>query len=648
MATSMNDNASLYEQTLGYSKSIGPYQALTLPWWARTPEKTYPPRHRCQIEALNCGEAVFSRIVTDIRAAQQSVDIITWGFDPGMALVRDGTGQGLRYGELLVEVATRLKKPVTVRLLLWHADFFSQLKMKNVPGIYGKRMAGVGSYMTAYYSEAHEQFNAEWFDKVAEGAYPNIQLHVRDVPSQMFANSLKGEGAPGNASSAIAKVYATHHQKMVLIDYEVPAAAVGYVMGHNSVTDYWDTPDHPFRSPRREIFYRADPASVTEELEDDSSRYGRAINRYGPQKYEEMKRAAFERFQQAHGFTAKPYQDVSTRVRGPILYDLNHNFCQGWTESTAPLGAFMDITAPLRALLKHAPRGLPGTQIEQKPVKHSGHDFIHARKAVKPEQFLLDGGKHSMQLLRTQPMHGEKTIKECYANLTRQLRHYIFIQNQYVQYPAWAAHLNECVGRMRAKGYTRPICVFILTSTPEIDGMDLLAYDTVKQLGQSHTMVVEHGESLEQSKKNGTARPMGPEQFSAGGMHVFIGSLWTGANSPKKPSDYEEIYIHAKVAIVDDAAFTVGSANLNIRSMAFDSELNVLSDAHDVAYSLRAELFTQATTLGGPGKYGDMVATHQRWVHAAGTNMVRKTVGKPLLSQLVAYHVDRQPGTPVV
>src|SRR5215216_418354 len=100
MAT-MNDHAGLYEQVLRYSKSIGPYQALTLPWWVKVPWKTYVPRHRCEIDPMNCGEKVFGEIAKDIENAQRSVDIITWGFDPGMALVRDGAGHGIRYGELL-------------------------------------------------------------------------------------------------------------------------------------------------------------------------------------------------------------------------------------------------------------------------------------------------------------------------------------------------------------------------------------------------------------------------------------------------------------------------------------------------------------------------------------------------------------------
>jgi hypothetical protein len=54
------------------------------------------------------------------------------------------------------------------------------------------------------------------------------------------------------------KIYITHHQKMLLIDYETPKLAKGYVMGHNSINDFWDTKEHKFRDTRRERFYPMD------------------------------------------------------------------------------------------------------------------------------------------------------------------------------------------------------------------------------------------------------------------------------------------------------------------------------------------------------------------------------------------------------
>lgn len=36
----------------------------------------------------------------------------------------------------------------------------------------------------------------------------------------------------------------SHHQKTVLVDYELPEHAVAFVMGHNMLDEYWDTDLH--------------------------------------------------------------------------------------------------------------------------------------------------------------------------------------------------------------------------------------------------------------------------------------------------------------------------------------------------------------------------------------------------------------------
>lgn len=277
-------------------------------------------------------------------------------------------------------------------------------------------------------------------------------------------------------------------------------------------------------------------------------------------------------------------------------------------------------------------------------------EFIERRAALRLRAFAVPYGRHNVQLLRTQPLHGEKAIKECYANLTRQMVHYIFIQNQYIQYKPWAEHLLACVGRLRTAGYRKPVYVFILTSTPEKDGMDRPTYDVASTLGLSHTMRVEHIEALENARKKDVKPPIAAEELAVNGINVFMGSLWTcaDANGKLRPKDYEEIYIHSKVAIVDDAAFTIGSANLNLRSMALDSELNVLSDAKDVAYQLRADLFVQCSGQAGPEQFGDMSGTFDKWKEAASNNLRLKNSGACLLGQLLPFHVDRKPGLPVV
>ena len=144
--SSMNSNAGLYHQELSYSKHSPPYQCLAQPWFVRAPHPVYYPRHGCAIEPLICGETVFKRIAHDLKRAKYSVDIITWGFDPGMVLVRGASGEaGQRYGDLLREIATRKDHPVTVRLLVWHDDVFAQNHANNNPGYYGTRFPSIGS-----------------------------------------------------------------------------------------------------------------------------------------------------------------------------------------------------------------------------------------------------------------------------------------------------------------------------------------------------------------------------------------------------------------------------------------------------------------------------------------------------------------------
>ena len=86
----------------------------------------------------------------------------------------------------------------------------------------------------------------------------------------------------------------THHQKPVLIDFahEEGAKAVGYVMGLNSVTDYWDTTAH---------------------LLDDTRREQGGVNE---------RRECLQGMAADGGFaTLKPYQDYACRIDGGSALD---------------------------------------------------------------------------------------------------------------------------------------------------------------------------------------------------------------------------------------------------------------------------------------------------------------------------------------
>ncbi|MDR5755291.1 phosphatidylserine/phosphatidylglycerophosphate/cardiolipin synthase family protein, partial [Caballeronia sp. LZ024] len=96
---------------------------------------------------------------------------------------------------------------------------------------------------------------------------------------------LRGSGnGPTLGTIAAYGVEPSHHQKMVLIDYEAPKVAVGFVMGHNTLDAYWDDDGH------------------------SHAKKAPNLGRNG----------------------ATPRQDMSAIMAGPILESLNDNFCRAW------------------------------------------------------------------------------------------------------------------------------------------------------------------------------------------------------------------------------------------------------------------------------------------------------------------------------
>lgn len=59
----------------------------------------------------------------------------------------------------------------------------------------------------------------------------------------------------------------------------------------------------------------------------------------------------------------------------------------------------------------------------------------------------------------------------------------------------------------------------------------------------------------------------------------------------------QPIYVHAKLLIVDDSLFRIGSSNLNNRSMGFDTECDLVIEAGPDDHELRAQIRTVADDL---------------------------------------------------
>jgi phosphatidylserine/phosphatidylglycerophosphate/cardiolipin synthase-like enzyme len=108
----------------------------------------------------------------------------------------------------------------------------------------------------------------------------------------------------------------------------------------------------------------------------------------------------------------------------------------------------------------------------------------------------------------------------------------------------------------------------------------------------------------------------------------------------------DPIYVHAKVAIVDDRWLTLGSANLNDHSLFNDTEVNVLTMDPALVRDTRLRLWAEhlECTIGEAS--GDATRlVDERWKPISAEQLKRRSRGLPLTHRLVRLpHVTRRTG----
>ncbi len=401
----------------------------------------------------------------------------------------------------------------------------------------------------------------------------------------------------------------THHQKTLLIDYDYMdgAKAVGYVKGLNSVTDYWDTEDHLIEDPRREC---GGEREAGEAVQADENKKPDA------------------------GFTTfKPYRDYACRIAGGALASVYTNFVRAWGRAGGD--TIGDDLKTVPSALKR--RAIPST--------HS-----------------------SVQIVRTQPDEQDKTAKEMYflaTDVAAAATGYLYIENQYFQYQEWAERLIQArknvMARWKAagaatgktKGDMPMLHVFIVMPVAERPQMVPRTYDTLAVLGQQaglkgqsamieqenkrvHTGVgrdemghptgAVHNKPTVVEYANGIDKPSVDALEQKYGLKVVVAMLQSSGHDQRRMR-YREIYIHSKLLLVDDSFFSLGSANLNQRSMAVDSELNLATNDAKRAADLRRKIWWKlsgGTVDGKSATPAEIREAFREWVKTMDSNLGRK------------------------
>ncbi|WJV25557.1 MULTISPECIES: phospholipase D-like domain-containing protein [Pseudomonas] len=552
---------------------------LSFPWFVS--QAKYPPRPANRIEPLINGDRAFRAVYNAIDKAQHSVEIISWGFDPSMRMTRPN---GERLGDLLRRRAYGWdgRPPIEIRILIWK-NVLANFAENNIPGdgLAGSGGTAVGSGMgsTAPSSEGGTSkdgyneyghnvlnsagvknddpeaaaYNRDWYKNRPD----RLTFRTRDFSlwdrTNIVLHQAVQSGTAGPSQTIGMSLFASHHQKTVLVDYEHPEIATGFVMGHNLLRDYWDTDAHEFYSPERLNF--------------------------------------------------QPWQDLSCQVWGPVLHDLNENFVEAWRKSESWFS--------------------------------SSKAWREARRALKSEDFItpeLEENGEMAQILRTQSQEDDRSILDAYRLAIGNARFYMYFENQYFRYKAFAELLRQVRRKLKGRGWPSDFYIFVVTNIPEGTGRTN-TYEMLDALGHGSRMPKYHRDTEKKPDPDAELR-----KIDLDGVNIHVCTLQVRGDVVGKSMcevKYNPIYVHSKLMLVDDVFFTLGSANINARSMEGDSELNISCPSPELTKQWREKLWEIHT---GSSPEIELRDEYRRWGDDMESNDIFAKKGKALSSSLLSFH----------
>jgi phosphatidylserine/phosphatidylglycerophosphate/cardiolipin synthase-like enzyme len=213
-------------------------------------------------------------------------------------------------------------------------------------------------------------------------------------------------------------------------------------------------------------------------------------------------------------------------------------------------------------------------------------------------------GDVELQVVRTVPEkiydavpRGDFRIAESYVRAFRQAERFIYAENQFLWSPEIASVLHQK-----------------LTDPPNDDFKIVFVLPSKPTSGRDDTRGV-LGELIEADDDNG--RLLACTLYARSGRIV------------------DPIYIHAKIAIVDDRWLTIGSANLNEHSLFNDTEMNVVAHDPDLTRRTRLRLWSEHLELPSEEIPVDPIrAIDELWRPISEEQLERRLAGEPLTHRL--------------
>ncbi|KAM1155224.1 hypothetical protein ACFX15_025555 [Malus domestica] len=484
-----------------------------------------------------CWEDIFHAISN----AKHLIYIAGWSVYTKITLVRDPNSQipggDLTLGELLKKKAD---EGVKVLMLVW--DDRTSVKLLKRDGVMATH------------------------DEDTESYFHNTAVHCVLCPRN-----------PDNGNSIVEDLEVstmfTHHQKIVVVDSELPNGEglekrriVSFIGGIDLCDGRYDTPSHP-------IFRTLDTTHKND-----------------------FHQPNFEGASIAKGGPREPWHDIHCRLEGPIAWDVLFNFEQRWRKQGGK-DLLVELTELDDTFMPPSPVMFPQdhetwtVQLFRSIDGGAAFGFPDSPEDAA-RAGLVTGKDHVI----------DRSIQDAYINAIRRAKSFIYIENQYFLGSSFGWHSDYDTLKVQEVGALHLIPKELsLKIVSKIEaGERFTVYivmpmwpegipesQTVQAIlhWQRMTMDMMYRDIVQALKAKGIEA--NPKDYLAffclGNREKKLPGEYEPPEKPEHGSDYSRaqqarrfmIYVHAKLMIVDDEYIIIGSANINQRSMdgARDSEI---------------------------------------------------------------------------
>ena len=238
--------------------------------------------------------------------------------------------------------------------------------------------------------------------------------------------------------------------------------------------------------------------------------------------------------------------DVYVELRGPSASDVHHNFVQRWNEASdrdAHDGLWPDAASQDQ---------LP---FPEQASPTMGDAVVQIQRTVRRERY-TDGTPAPGA--RTFPIErGETSVADQYLQAIDAAERTIYFEDQAIGAPQVIDALSRALSRGVRVAFVVPIVPNTEMARARSDPRNEGFFEALGQLGQF-------------------------EHFTLAGL-----------STRRSSGEYQDVYVHAKIGLIDDAWCTIGSANVANRSFYGDTELNASIWHGPTVRALRCELLEE-------------------------------------------------------